>query len=145
MNTMPMSVRVALAGDLKAYLPESYQLASFITSIKTAPLYALYALKSSDATWRPGLHHVNKGYAIDLEVWEMPLTQFAMFVLDIAPPLALGNIQLADGSWVKGFVCEDYALKNAKDISHYGGWRNYCEANKSNTRFQCNCIGEIRQ
>jgi len=37
----------------------------------------------------------------------------------------LGNIELANGTWVKGFICEPYVLENAKDISLYGGWKNY--------------------
>jgi allophanate hydrolase len=26
---------------------------------------------------------------------------------------------------VQGFVCEQYAVKDAADISHFGGWRAY--------------------
>ena len=47
------------------------------------------------------------------------------FLALIAPPLGLGSVQLADGSWVKGFICEGAALAGASDISHFGGWRAY--------------------
>ena len=35
------------------------------------------------------------------------------------------TVTLRDGSQVKGFVCEAYAVSQAQDISSYGGWRNY--------------------
>ena len=39
--------------------------------------------------------------------------------------LTRGNLQLADGRWVKGFICEPAGLTGAEDISHFGGWRAY--------------------
>jgi len=61
-------------------------------------------------------------------------------------PLGIGNVQLADGSWVKGFICEGYALEDATDISHFGGWRDFIKSKQiSNTRFKCNFIGEVAQ
>ncbi|RYZ81634.1 MAG: allophanate hydrolase, partial [Moraxellaceae bacterium] len=32
-------------------------------------------------------------------------------------------VQVADGSWVTGFICEPIALDGARDISEFGGWR----------------------
>jgi allophanate hydrolase len=32
---------------------------------------------------------------------------------------------LEDGSTVQGFLCEPYAVADAIDISHLGGWRAY--------------------
>jgi allophanate hydrolase len=43
----------------------------------------------------------------------------------IPPPLGLGSVQLADGRWVKGFICEGAGLVGATDISAFGGWRAY--------------------
>ena len=36
--------------------------------------------------------------------------------------------RMADGSTVKGFVCEPAALDGAPDVSAFGGWRAYCES-----------------
>jgi allophanate hydrolase len=41
----------------------------------------------------------------------------------IGPPLALGSVELADGSVVHGFLCEAPATAGALDISAFGGWR----------------------
>ena len=70
-----------------------------------------------------------------VEVWDMPAAGFGSFVAAVPPPLAIGSVELADGSWVKGFVCEPHALINATDITAFGGWRNYMAAASSAASF----------
>ena len=36
-----------------------------------------------------------------------------------------GNLLLADGRSVKGFICEPWALADALDITEFGGWRAF--------------------
>ena len=67
----------------------------------------------------------SNGFAIDLEIYEMPISEVGSFLDLIPAPLGLGNIELEDGSWVKGFICEPYAIDGSKDISDLGGWRSY--------------------
>ena len=40
-------------------------------------------------------------------------------------PISIGNLTLADGRSVKGFICEPWALAGATDITEFGGWRAY--------------------
>ncbi|MEN9208565.1 MAG: hypothetical protein Q6L50_06185 [Gloeomargarita sp. GMQP_bins_120] len=40
----------------------------------------------------------------------------------------MGTVVLADGGRVKEFLCESFAVVNAPDISHCGGWRAYLHA-----------------
>ena len=47
------------------------------------------------------------------------------FVASIPQPLSIGTINLADGSTVKGFLCEPKGVEGAQDITSYGGWRGY--------------------
>jgi allophanate hydrolase len=65
------------------------------------------------------------GAAIELEVWELPATEFGGFVAGIPAPLGIGKVELADGSIVPGFLCEGFAVDGAKDITRLGGWRAY--------------------
>jgi len=93
----------------------------------TAPLYRLFALPDTTPP-KPGLARVEAGqagagHAIEVEVYEMPLDAVGGFLALIPPPLGLGSVQLADGQWVKGFICEPAALAGATDISAHGGWR----------------------
>jgi len=100
---------------------------------RTAAAYRLYALPGTVPP-KPGLARVAKdggegegdaGVAIEVEVYEMPLDAVGSFLALIPSPLGLGTVELADGRWVKGFICEPAGLVGAQDISQYGGWRAY--------------------
>ncbi|QCP14566.1 allophanate hydrolase [Pseudoduganella umbonata] len=90
----------------------------------TAPRYRLYALAGTVPP-KPGLVRGADGVAIDIEVWELPVRRFGEFVAEVPAPLAIGSVELADGSWTKGFVCEPQAIDGARDISAFGGWRAF--------------------
>jgi len=91
----------------------------------TAPTYRLYELAGTTPR-KPGLVRVAEGgAAIEVELWAIPPAALGSFLLDVPPPLALGTVELADGSWWKGFVCEPRALDGATDITHTGGWRRH--------------------
>ncbi|MFM0687952.1 allophanate hydrolase [Paraburkholderia strydomiana] len=94
-------------------------------STQTAPRYRLAALPASpDGTRRPGLWRVaDGGVKVEVEVWKMPASEFGSFIATVPSPLALGKIELADGSWVTGFLCEPYGVQAGTDISEFGGWR----------------------
>jgi allophanate hydrolase len=91
----------------------------------SASVYKLYALK----TWppKPGLLRTTDGQggAIDVEVWLMSTCGFGEFVAGIPAPLSIGTVQLSDGTGVKGFLVESEAIRDARDITEFGGWRKY--------------------
>jgi allophanate hydrolase len=43
----------------------------------------------------------------------------------IPAPLGIGTVEIEGGRWVKGFICEPYALATAEDVTAFGGWRAY--------------------
>ncbi|HCW89839.1 MAG TPA: allophanate hydrolase, partial [Marinobacter sp.] len=65
--------------------------------------------------------------ALPVEIWRMPADRFGSFVAGIPAPLGIGKVELADGRWVCGFICEPVGLDGAEDITGYGGWRGYME------------------
>jgi allophanate hydrolase len=67
----------------------------------------------------------NGGSVLELEVWRIPSSTYGAFVAGIPSPLGIGRVELEDGQWVQGFLCESWALAGAEDISHFGGWRAY--------------------
>ena len=90
--------------------------------------YRLYALAGGPPL-RPGMLRVGEGgVAIEVEVWEVPSSELGSFLTGIPAPLGLGKVQLADGRWESGFICEPYGLEGAEDISHLGGWRAWLAA-----------------
>ncbi|MDT0487048.1 allophanate hydrolase [Streptomyces doebereineriae] len=93
----------------------------------TAPVYRLHALRTTPP--KPGLVHVGEGGAeIETEVWKMPAAGLGRLLSTLPRPMALGSVRLADGTDVPGFLCEPSALRNAEDITSYGGWRSYVNA-----------------
>jgi allophanate hydrolase len=89
---------------------------------RTASAYRLYALAGFTPP-RPGLVRDPTGDAIEVEVWSLPLAKVGAFLAGVPTPLAIGSVELADGTWVKGFVCEGHAVAGARDITALGGWR----------------------
>ena len=60
----------------------------------------------------------------------MPRDRFGEFVLDVAAPLTIGTVELEDGTRHPGFLCEGVAAEPAPDITGYGGWLAYREADR---------------
>jgi allophanate hydrolase len=122
-------VYVAVMGAHLSGQPLNWQLtdrhARLVGSARTAPRYHLYALPGTTPP-KPGLvQSPEGGAAIELEVWEMSVESFGSFVAAIPPPLGIGTITLEDGRQVKGFLCEEMAIRGARNISHFGGWRAF--------------------
>lgn len=96
----------------------------FRREVRTAPEYRLHALATEPA--KPGLVHVGAGgAAIAVELWEMPEPMFARFVAAVPRPMAIGTVRLSDGGEAPGFLCEPGALRHARDITAFGGWRAF--------------------
>ena len=141
------SVKLAVVGAHLTAMPLNFQLTTrqgtLLKKTYTAKNYKLFALKNTSPP-KPGLQCDATGTSIEVEVWDIPLANFGAIVAEVPAPLGIGNLQLEDGSWVKGFICEAYAIKDAIDISHFGGWRAYIQSlNQSNTQFKSEKIGGV--
>jgi allophanate hydrolase len=123
-----MKVQVAVVGAHLRGQPLNRQLldlnAKFVERTKTAPRYRLFALANTSPA-KPGMVQSPNGASIEIEVWELDAEAFGIFVAAVPPPLVIGNVQLAEGTWIKGFLCEEIALVDAREITTFGGWRNY--------------------
>ncbi|HWH84944.1 MAG TPA: allophanate hydrolase [Burkholderiaceae bacterium] len=123
------TLAVAVVGAHLSGLPLNGQLtergARLREATRTAPRYRLFALPGTTPP-KPGLMRTSEGgAAIEVEVWELPLDAVGSFLALIPAPLGLGSLELADGRWVHGFLCEAHALEGARDISAFGGWRAF--------------------
>ncbi|MFN4087771.1 MAG: allophanate hydrolase [Alphaproteobacteria bacterium] len=133
-DTTPASadahIELAVFGAHMQGLPLSGQLTGRggrpIGPIETAPAYRLYALERLNPP-RPGLLRTGSGgAAIAGELWSLPAAAMGAFLSDIAAPLCIGRVELADGRWVAGFLCEVHAVAGgARDITALGGWRRW--------------------
>ncbi len=129
-------IKIAVVGAHLTGQPLNYQLideqGSLVRSCYTSPIYRLYALQGVSIP-KPGLIRQtnDQGLAIEVEVWDLPPAGFGRFVANIPSPLGIGTLVLEDGEEVKGFLCESFAIANALDISHLGGWRAYLDLLKA--------------
>ena len=121
-------VDVAVVGAHLSGMALHFQLqergAELVFSGFTAPCYRLFALPGTQPE-KPGLVRAPSGRKIALEVFRLSTEAFGSFVQIIPPPLGIGNVELEDGSWVKGFICESYGLTGATEITEFGGFRAY--------------------
>jgi len=126
----PGCALLAVAGAHLTGQPLNHELtrlgARLVKKCRTAQDYRLYALNNTSPA-KPGLMRdaAFRGEGIEVEVWTLPEASFGSFVNGVPPPLAIGNVQLDSGEWVKGFVCERAALDSATEITSLGGWRAY--------------------
>ncbi|QBQ16192.1 allophanate hydrolase [Acinetobacter haemolyticus] len=127
-------IRVAVVGAHLTGMPLNFQLttrdAVHIETTTTSQNYALYALNGTVPP-KPGLARQQDGQSIIVELWDVPTARFGEFVAEIPTPLGMGNVELEDGRWVKGFICEPYGIDDAENISHFGGWRAYIQHRNS--------------
>lgn len=123
-------ILLAVVGAHLRGQPLNHQLtsrrATFVRQTRTAPCYRLYALANTQPP-KPGLRRVTDKLSpgIEVEIWSLDETAFGAFVAEIPAPLGIGTLELADGSSVKGFLCEPIGLENARDITDFGGWRAF--------------------
>jgi len=126
----PHEYAIAVVGAHLSGQPLNHQLTSLggrlLEAGTTSADYRFYALGGGGVA-RPGLVRVEKGQGvpIKLEVWALPFDKAARFIAQIPAPLGIGTVILFDGRTVQGFLCEPEALKDATDISHFGGWLAY--------------------
>ena len=128
---MADDVPIVVAGAHLEGQPLNHELTGrggrLVARTATARCYRLYALETDPP--KPGLVRVGEddgdAAAIEVEVWALAGEAFASFVDAVPAPLVIGRVVLADGSDVAGFLCEPIAVRDATDITAFGGWRAY--------------------
>lgn len=128
---------LVIVGAHLSGFPLNYQLidagATFNRTTKTTPEYNLFALPSPSVQ-KPGLKRRaskdQKGFAIEVEVWNISNEGLGSLIKLIPSPLGIGSVEVEDGTWLTGFICEPWGLESegARDISEYGGWKNFSKS-----------------
>jgi len=119
---------VVVCGAHLEGLPLNWQLtergAVLRARTRSAAHYRLFVLEGGPPL-RPGMvRDEANGRSIEVEVWSVPVAELGSFVAAIPAPLGIGKVELADGCWVNGFICEQQGVLTAAcEITEYGGWR----------------------
>ena len=139
-NALPMTdagaisfsgtIPIIVCGAHLQGLPLNWQLtergAQLEEKTLSAKSYRLYVIEG--AIERPGMiRDESAGSEIDIEIWQVPKSEFGSFVAGIPAPLGIGKVETTDGRWLPGFICEGYAVEGTREITHLGGWRAYIQ------------------
>ncbi|MES1025595.1 glutamyl-tRNA amidotransferase [Gloeocapsa sp. BRSZ] len=100
--------------------------ATFVREAKTAPVYRLWSINDKHPAM---LRVASGGNAIALEIWQIPPNGLVQVLLQEPPGLCIGKVVLEDSSEVLGVLGEPILCENQREITSWGGWRNYI-ANK---------------
>ncbi|MGP1387518.1 MAG: allophanate hydrolase-related protein [Thainema sp.] len=125
---MTENLKLAVNGTLMRGLALNGNLlavnATFLKEAKTEPAYRLWSINDV----HPAMIRVPEGgVAIAVEVWSVPADGIAQVLLQEPPGLSIGKVKLEDGETVLGVIGEPTLCQDQKEITEYGGWRNYVE------------------
>ena len=100
--------------------------ALFIKESKTEKAYRLFSINDQ----YPAMIKVaSGGNTVDVELYEISEEGLKEVLSKEPPGLTIKEITLIDGTSVQGVVGLESITKGQKEITAYGGWRNYL-ANK---------------
>lgn len=104
-------------------LHENLDGATFLGAFMTAPRYRLYSIGDV----HPGMFEVETGgIAVPGELYEMSNETWQRVEAGEPPGLYCGPVTLEDGRMVDGILYpQEMAEGIHKDISSFGGWREY--------------------
>ena len=128
-------IALAVAGAHLSGQPLHHQLVSrnarLLQRTLTDPGYRLFSLPNTSPA-KPGLVRAPgfAGPGIEVEVYALSPAGFGTFVAAVPAPMGIGTVELSDGTSVKGFLCEPFALAGAEDITAFGGWRQWQDSKR---------------
>ena len=100
--------------------------AVFIKESQTEKAYRLYTIDDK----YPAMVKDEGGSAIDVELYEISKEGMEEVLSKEPEGLTIQEITLIDGSKVQGVVGLSFIIKDRKEITQYGGWRNYLASKK---------------
>jgi gamma-glutamylcyclotransferase (GGCT)/AIG2-like uncharacterized protein YtfP len=99
--------------------------AEFLGEFRTAPNYRIFSIGDV----HPGMYRVEQGgISVPGEIYWLPDEVWARVEPGEPPGLYKGPIELSDGRWVDGILFPEAMTVGQREISSYGGWREYWEA-----------------
>ncbi len=128
-STKTKYIDLAVCGAHKTGGTLNYQLleigAVYKSTVKTTSEYRFYALEDMVPP-RPGLvKDKEHGGQIEVQIWKVPSKELSGFINQIGAPLGFGKVSLENGKSVTSFLCENFALEGAKEITDLQTWEAY--------------------
>jgi hypothetical protein len=99
--------------------------ALYLREARTAPIYRLWSIQNR---YPAMLRVATGGAAIALEIWAVPPGGLGTLLLQEPPGLCIGKVELDTGESVLGVLGEPLCCEGGHEITQWGGWRAYCQA-----------------
>jgi hypothetical protein len=97
----------------------------FVREAVTAPVFRLWSVEND----HPAMIRVNEGgVEVRVELWSLPPDGLVQILRSEPFGLTLGRYPLDDGTLVLGVLGEPAYVEGQREITEYGGWRAYIEA-----------------
>lgn len=120
-----MKIELAVNGTLMRGLELNHNLlelgAEFVEETLTAPLYRLWSINDQ----YPAMQRSSIGEQISLEIWSINPSNIGELLSREPAGLSVGKILLADNREILGILGESYLCEGKREITDFGGWRNY--------------------
>ena len=91
----------------------------------TAPCYRLWSINDNNPAMLRVSPEDPAAVSVAVEVWQVPAAGLASVLVMEPEGLSVGKVTLFDGEVVLGVIGEPELLHGMKEISSFGGWRNY--------------------
>jgi gamma-glutamylcyclotransferase (GGCT)/AIG2-like uncharacterized protein YtfP len=99
--------------------------ATFLGEFRTAPNYRIFSIDDV----HPGMYRVERdGISVPGEIYWLPDEVWARVEAGEPPGLYKGPVELSDGRWVDGILFPEAMTVGQREITSFGGWREYSEA-----------------
>lgn len=126
-NNLVLAVNGTLMRGLELENNLKQAKAFFIKESKTEKAYRLFSINDQ----YPAMIKVaSGGNTVDVELYEISEEGLKEVLSKEPPGLTIKEITLIDGTSVQGVVGLESITKGQKEITTYGGWRNYLASKK---------------
>ena len=98
------------------------QNAEFVSETRTSSKYRIWSIQDE---YPAMLRDEKEGKKIDIELWKLSPDALVTILQKEPPGLCIGKIELEDGDVVLGVLGEPYVILGQKEITEFGGWRQY--------------------
>ena len=126
-NNLVLAVNGTLMRGLELENNLKQAKALFIKESKTEKAYRLFSINDQ----YPAMIKVaSGGNTVDVELYEISEEGLKEVLSKEPPGLTIKEVTLIDGTSVQGVVGLESITKGQKEITTYGGWRNYLASKK---------------
>lgn len=99
--------------------------AKFLEETKTQKSYRLWSIHDKNPAMIRVSPEDEKAVKVEVEVWKVTYEGLAKVLEQEPEGLSIGKVALENGEIVLGVIGEPELVKGMKEISRYGGWKNY--------------------